>query len=419
MTGQIEKMGAWLPPAVLLLLLAAGLLKAWDLPGFASSLKSWPLIPAWSRPALSLLVVGMELAMFPAWLAGARRNTRRVAAGFVLAMACVYGVHLGMGFHPKCSCFGEFVRFETMRSGATYRMLMYAGLLVALLAPEIAGGAKRLRRALVGRSLPASAMPRAVARHRSGMGAGYSLVEVLVVLVVLGAIVALLLPVLHRARASGADAVAMSRLRSHAQVFQVYAQDFDDQWPCFVDPRRLNGALMCGSVDETFYYFDTSDAWPYVLRCESYYAKNEIEVFESPYAVASGDAAPRRLSSATFAYRASCAMLASPTYWDPTTRTGRDQWRSTRVGEVTFPSSKILLTHETPPGSVGPAGGVLVALADGAARSLPAGSIPDGYPTGDSYEGMDADGPSPSGHGWDGVAGQHTLRGVAGRDVGG
>lgn len=65
---------------------------------------------------------------------------------------------------------------------------------------------------------------------------GYSLVELLVVIVLIATLVAMLFPVIGTARKRSYSANCQSNLRQIGQAMAMYAQDFDDMYPYGADP---------------------------------------------------------------------------------------------------------------------------------------------------------------------------------------
>ena len=99
---------AWLLAAVLL---ATGLGKALDLPGFAQILETYRLFPTGSEGLVAASVTAAELFLaagliVPSW----RRRAAGLAALFFLANAALLSVTLLRGIDlPNCGCFGTFL----------------------------------------------------------------------------------------------------------------------------------------------------------------------------------------------------------------------------------------------------------------------------------------------------------------------
>lgn len=256
--------------------------------------------------------------------------------------------------------------------------------------------------------------------HRRALGTipdGFTLTETVLVIAIVGILVALTLPSLGSVRRAAQDIRAQSDLRQHVAVFAAYASDADDCFPYFADPRASETVIRSSQGAVAFHYFNSSTFWPHAL-VDSYYGGIGLEsdVFRSPYI--------REEEAYDTVYVYSCSLIASPLYWDPATRTGRDQLVAQRVSNVRFPSQKAVLSADPwildrSPRAVLEADGVqsatsLIASSDGAARGVTVGTLGASVRTGDG---------SPPGFGVGGhligwrPSGAHTLHGSGGRDL--
>jgi prepilin-type N-terminal cleavage/methylation domain-containing protein/prepilin-type processing-associated H-X9-DG protein len=77
---------------------------------------------------------------------------------------------------------------------------------------------------------------------------GFTLVELLVVLAILGIIAGMLFPVLARAREQGRRTTCLSQLHQIAQAHLLYLQDWDEQLPDWRYPAGLHPAASDGFV---------------------------------------------------------------------------------------------------------------------------------------------------------------------------
>ncbi len=66
---------------------------------------------------------------------------------------------------------------------------------------------------------------------------GFTLVEILVVVALLGALAALLFPVLARGREAGRQTTCLSNLRQQGVAIALYAEDYDGFFPWAMDPE--------------------------------------------------------------------------------------------------------------------------------------------------------------------------------------
>ncbi|MFN7020258.1 MAG: type II secretion system protein [Phycisphaerales bacterium] len=249
----------------------------------------------------------------------------------------------------------------------------------------------------------------------------FSLPEVLIALGALSVLVGVLMPQLTRARRTAIQSVTASNLRTHGLVFSMYNGDYRDTWPCYVKPGLGERYLEVPSselVIETRYMW-ASALWNFALA-DLYYDGNPAHASFYPYDYPYGYHAPELRGGST-PYVYSCSFWADPLFWDARTRTGPEQWRATKSGEVAFPAMKILIVSDfvsprsldadirppSPPPSDAMYGYV---LCDGAVRFSTLDRVHSGVTSGDGvwtapvHQGM-------------GEPGRHTVLGVRGQDV--
>src|SRR5947209_3060040 len=127
--------------------------------------------------------------------------------------------------------------------------------------------------------LAQTANPQAAARRASsGRGLGFTLIELLVVIGIIAVLMAILLPVLSKARESSRRTACLSNLRSLGEAMILYANDFKDRLPNDNPPQTykpgtcdaliefahtyvgVNGVLHCPSDrDDTPQFITTAD----------------------------------------------------------------------------------------------------------------------------------------------------------------
>lgn len=244
----------------------------------------------------------------------------------------------------------------------------------------------------------------------------FTLIELLVTIGVVAVLISILFPVLSIVRERGRHAVAESRIRSHAQIFHMYASDNQDRWPNVAEPTdQPTWHLINGRPRGIAYYFGQMYVWHYGLVMEYYDGELFSEVFLRP---TSRHDAPydelwdSEVSSISW-YNMSASLLADPSFWNERTRRGPQQWRATRVSEVRAPSNKAILVERdtttlSHPVSRRPLR-LLAAGADGAAAYRPFSDYTDPYPNADG----NFPGSSPIDEGY---FAHHTIDGVQGRD---
>lgn len=97
---------------------------------------------------------------------------------------------------------------------------------------------------------------------RSGRAFGFTLIELLVVIAVIGALAALLLPVLARAKEKARASQCNSNLRQWGSAYLMYAADYEDYLP-----RRGQGVQTLQEIDRPSDWFN---ALPPYLNLASY-----------------------------------------------------------------------------------------------------------------------------------------------------
>lgn len=229
---------------------------------------------------------------------------------------------------------------------------------------------------------------------------GLTLIEMLVGIAIVALLAGLTAGAISGARNASRRIAIEATTRQHLVVLGMYLQDFNDVHPWLGQPVKGKLALKLPSGDSfSVYYFETSSAWP--IAASSYY--DDVWPHRS-------HTYPRRhLGMSLYLY--SCAMIADPTFWNPRTRVGSEQWRPTRSSEVRYPSQKSMLTSavdgEPYPPWVKVA--LTMGMCDGSTRSVPKRELAAPVETGDGAE--------PGLFHIRGYHGMHTLDGVHGIDV--
>ncbi len=244
--------------------------------------------------------------------------------------------------------------------------------------------------------------------HVTESRAGFTLVELILVVALIGVLAGLLLPTLGRARAVAQDTVSLSNLRSHAQNLAAYAGDWDDYVPAITHPRATLSVIRGGGEVHTVPYFHAAYLWNIAL-CDAYYEGQARHAsFEHP---------GFKIVDATWnSYLLTASYMADTGYWAAETRlSDASQLGHSRLSRTLFASQKVLLTEwhprfglafvrsdETPEWPMG------LAFADGSASRLRPEHLIRPYPLGD--------GGGPQGFLSIGVYGMHTAFGWRGQD---
>ena len=376
----------------MLVVLGAGVLKLFDLPEFGRSLSSWNYLPRSSLVLIAFAVPIGEFAASGLWFSGAApRLACRLGIGLLLAFTLVYAGHLALGEAPECRCFGKLSAYADSRDAA-WVVIIRNTVLMLLIVPG---------------TLPRKG---AAPRRPVGTTAGFTLIETILVVAIIGLLLTLVLPSLSGARDAARRAGHLSRLRQHATVFTSYGMDWDDYFPAPTDPDATYTVFYPNGEIVPLGYFDVD--WRWTVPMAPYYEDNALH----PSFYPPGDPA---WYGTLYAY--SCSFLADPLFWNATTRAGPGQWRGTRVDEVLYPSLKglfvnrhdyptVLNPDDLPPFEFTGAGAAFV---DTSAEFVKEARFRPWYPNGEGpWPGRVVPGVSLSGS-WV----RHTIDGVRGRDV--
>ncbi len=383
--------------AVMLTVATMGFLKLADLPGFASAVRAWTWTPRVAVPAVTILVPLVEVGVGAWWFITAGRARWRAGAACLSPIALFSIVYVGQ-WHgasaPPCGCFGILARrFREIESAKI--MLWKNAIMSLVLAADVC---LRLR-------APRTPTPSGIAGRGPAGGAarGFTLIEVLAVIMVVGVVTALLAPSLGRVRDSGRKVVTLANLRTHAAVFAAYHTDYRDEYPSLTDAGATYSIIRCESAGFAVkaLYFEASRYWHLALADQYYGGDWASRAKRTGWA-------PLGRWPAT-ALNWGCSFVADAAYYNPETRLRPPtQLRTIRASEVVFPSAKALMAAHTPWARFRR---VIGSTVDGRASEFMPGDLLGEHPTGDGpyYDYTDhfpADIPM-----------MHTQNGVRGRDV--
>ncbi|HEX8875512.1 MAG TPA: MauE/DoxX family redox-associated membrane protein [Phycisphaerales bacterium] len=404
----LQLIGAIGTGCVVLFVLLAGAAKLVDLAEFRRSIESLGIVPDAATPYVALVIAWIEVLAGLAWFCGlGKRVAIMVIVLLLLVFTSVFGILLAIGERPTCACLGLLARYIVLHNEGMSVVLRNFGLLTTLgIGVWLSRSSVRATHsdASSGNDTNANVLPQ--------VPRGFSIIEVLIVIVIIGSLLSIALPALSRTRFASRRSVSEINLRSHTQIMMTYTSDFKEYFPLFMDPKASLTVLRSDNVELALSYFDAHVYWNFGIG-PRYYGSAFNKVFFSP--------AIRADMNAHYYY--SCTFVARPEYWNPSTRTdGRGQWNGTRISDVTFPSAKILLSDQTPIYELllrrtTPSETILkrwpwtaIVTVDGAVRRVQDNEILPGYPTSDGpIQSLHTGGPTNDG--------MHTIDGVRGRDL--
>lgn len=241
----------------------------------------------------------------------------------------------------------------------------------------------------------------------------FTLIETIIVILGIGVFLSLLLPAIAGARGRVERVANLSAIRSHAQVFSLYAANEKDMWPVFVRADSTGTRVTGGGFTIELQYFDMYSSWNIALADTYYHGSFASDMF-FPRGYFR-DSMEQETIFTPYTY--SCAFVAEPTYWNRSTRFfSTIQWHGTRTDQVRYPAAKALLVNSWPAQDVQPIENPPVhyeiSFADGSAALVPVAEIMKGYYRGDGDFSL-----TQSGHMGDYPPGVHTIDGVLGRDI--
>ncbi|MCC6229000.1 MAG: prepilin-type N-terminal cleavage/methylation domain-containing protein [Phycisphaerales bacterium] len=339
----------------MLIVLLLGLAKFMDLPVFADALRSWTLIPKWGVPLIAIGIPALEIVGSLSWLLGMQRQRAGVFVfGLVGTMTIAYLIQRFLSGPPTCGCVGILANYMSKLETLNWVL----GRNVVLLA--VIGWSL-----MSGKSVSTEPIPSAAHAGREA-ARGFTLIETLVVVAIVGLLIALLAPSLSHVRDRARIGVTLSNLRSHASIFTAYAGDYKDVMPAATFPTGIS-IVRCQSqgIAAKALYFDMSQLW-FLAMADGYYSGDPSSTaFLSPLNPYTRGAGQMLGTS----YYYACSFLASPEFYNEKTRTVLpQQLRAARLSEVVFPAAKSLLAEYTAGQDWGPPGGAWAAFTDGHAE---------------------------------------------------
>ena len=184
----------------------------------------------------------------------------------------------------------------------------------------------------------------------------FSIIELMVVISIIGLLIAILLPALAGARASGRQVLALANARTLGQTFQTYLDAHDNAYPFApgVSDPNLGGDEVIfvewypqGTLIGTNDVFMLSWAWPGVVSSVAPWAEHYatwVSPGKSTDLPVQFDDRPDDGPDAEedVSWRMSNAFLADPELFTEDATLDKRPFRAVRAGEVVFPAQKVL-----------------------------------------------------------------------------
>lgn len=382
----------------MLLVLASGVGKLLDVRQFQQSLQLWQALPENCAPVLAIVVPSVEVFVAGAWVASLWRARMRILCVLSLMLwTGAYVVEAILYAPPICNCFGRLVELHEFEQSIPAVLARNSLIILAL-----AFGSDRAK--ALGPERRSDDISASTERR------GFTLIETLLVIVVVGLLVVMLNPILSKTRDQMKATQAIATLRSHGAVIASYGIDYKDTFPCIADPLYTHTLVKSGAEEWLMGYFDVRFSWWFGLADAYYGGRTWDPSFFAP---------SRGRAKRGEPYWYSLGCVARPEYWSLSTRRPLGQFGAMSQADVLTPSKKgVLVNWEEPFRGRGTiydfariAVPVQVGLCDGSAQNVDTNSlmrpIGDGEgPVSWPYTRM----------GW-GIPIVHTVDGIRGRDV--
>lgn len=386
----------------------AGLAKCADIVAFYGVLSRWSVIPHSLVAPLTAIIPALEFGLGLAWLLNIRRRIVGIAVALLLLVfACVATWQFLVYSPVDCGCFGIRIARSAQISDLWW-----------LLCRNLTSATVMLGWVLLPATTPRSHDNHAPGGDRTSDATnGFTLLESIVVVTIIGILIAVLIPALHMTKLHADRISDLADLRTHTSIIALYNNDHSGLFPNYIDPIVGRGQLPDTDLGEIA-YFDQSQFWPIALLSTYYKAGTLGEEF-----YLRGAEADLEDNTVGFlpSYIFGSAFLSHPGYWNPNSRQSPPaQLGPVRNDQVLFPSQKSMFDAPTrngltAPGAItepGSARLVLASFVDGAAEALTMNRVNPGYPNGPGEYPPWAHGRYP----WTVLA--YTIDGVRGLDVG-
>ncbi|MCB9859411.1 MAG: prepilin-type N-terminal cleavage/methylation domain-containing protein [Phycisphaeraceae bacterium] len=306
-------------------------MKLIDLGEFINGVREWTVIPSSISYYVGVFIPFVEVVLGGSWfVVASRRRVELMCVLLVLVFTMVYAAESLFNAPPNCNCLGLITRW-TRHNSIIHDALPRNVAIMAL-------GAFGL---FFHTNHKVCVVHSETTRDRDqgvSCRSAFTLIETLVVVGIVGIVASLVIPGLRHLHREARNVSALNATASHAQVFLAYTTDYAEQFPFLLNVGPgANTPVTIPTQPSTSWrvdsHFTQSIIWPVLMADEYYGGRFTGEDFRLYQSNAEG------FSELLY----SCSMLASPGFWNPRTRTGPEQWRSVRTGEVRYPSLKAVL----------------------------------------------------------------------------
>lgn len=163
---------------------------------------------------------------------------------------------------------------------------------------------------------------------------GFTLIEVLVTIGVIGVLLAILIPVLAGGRSTAQRTASLANLRSIGQLVHAYTEQYDETYPW-----ATGGINGCGIKMQFLPVWQMTRLWPVAMH-EVIPPRQLVPIILAPGARREG---PEQACGQPPSYEYSASFLARPEAWDGRTTAGDALLRGVSTGMVVHPASKALM----------------------------------------------------------------------------
>lgn len=163
---------------------------------------------------------------------------------------------------------------------------------------------------------------------------GFTLIEILVTIGIIGVLVAILIPVLAGGRSTAQRTASLANLRSIGQLVHAYTEQYNETYPW-----ATGGINGCDIPMQFLPVWQMARLWPVAMH-EVIPPRELAPIVLSPGARREG---PGQDCGQPPSYEYSASFLARPEAWDGRATASDALLRGVTIGMVTYPSGKVLM----------------------------------------------------------------------------